>query len=351
MTTLILLALLQDKPIEERIEAFLKGDDAARTELLKLGAFAIRPLQGAREKGPLKIDALVLELKKSAAHPEGTDVVEKLDAKVRTILRGDLRGLEFVGLRKEIGLHVFLDGFATADVKTPKVSVKVENVPVHEIFDQIYAQTGLDYGIFHNAVVIGKPERLWPLGPPPKSRPLKADEVARARELIENLDDEAIEAREAAAGGLLRMGPSVVPVLESYLGRKEPEIAARCKSLIETLQRVPRGVYGPAAVERQKLTEEGEELLHKMKNERFGTIRLINLRLSAIADILLGGKEIAHRFEGESKTVISVDIEGMILFDLFSLVAQSVGADFMISGGSLVIGSREYIEMYFSGAK
>jgi len=84
---MLLIALLQapaaqDVHIEDRIAAYLKGDDAARTELLKLGVFAIRPLQKARDKGAQKIDALVLELKKAAMHPKDSEVWRKIESKV-----------------------------------------------------------------------------------------------------------------------------------------------------------------------------------------------------------------------------------------------------------------------------
>src|SRR6185503_7178942 len=67
---LLLIALLAQTPVDDHIAAFVKGDAAARAELVKLGAYAIRPLQKAREKAPEKIDALVFDLKKAAAFPQ-----------------------------------------------------------------------------------------------------------------------------------------------------------------------------------------------------------------------------------------------------------------------------------------
>ena len=64
----ILLAALaqnpgQEKPIEGHIEAFLKGDAESRSELVKLGVLAIRPLQEKRARDPRKINALLFEIK------------------------------------------------------------------------------------------------------------------------------------------------------------------------------------------------------------------------------------------------------------------------------------------------
>ena len=356
MTILIALALLQSppahEPIDDHIAAFLKGDSAARSELAKLGAFAIRPLRSARDKNPGKVDALILELKKAAAHPKDTVVVEMLGAKVRFVQEWELQGWNLADIREKSHLQVFLDSSAQGDVKPAKAAIKVEDGPAHAVFDQIFAQTGLDYGIFHNVVVIGKPERLWPPGPPAQGRALKAEEVARARELVEQLDDETIETREAATRDLLKLGPGVVAVLEACLGRKEPEIVARCQSMIESLRRIPRGAYGPPAAERQKLSGEDDSIFNLMKIKTYPKIRLREVPLSGFADILLGSKDVPFRFEGKSGGgALSLDSEGMTLMDLWCLMTQSIGADFVIREGTVVIDFRDNIEKLLSEKK
>src|SRR5262245_31706274 len=87
MMTAMLLTLLmqsapQDSALDERIIAFVRGDVAAQDSLLKLGAFAIRPLQKARGKSPEKIDALISKLKSSAMFPIESAVINSLGQRV-----------------------------------------------------------------------------------------------------------------------------------------------------------------------------------------------------------------------------------------------------------------------------
>jgi hypothetical protein len=174
MITLIAFALLhatpiQEKPIEERIEAFLKGDAAAREGLVKLGAFAIRPLQKARDKGPEKIDALVLELKKGAAYPKDSAGMDKLESKVETKMDKIALRDAVAQIQEATRLPLFCDKFEAADLKSDELTL--EPGTVREVLDQICRQTGLDYGFFHNQVVLAKPDRLWHSGPGAKARP------------------------------------------------------------------------------------------------------------------------------------------------------------------------------------
>jgi len=148
MIALCLLALVQagatqDKPVEERVAAFIKGDDAARKELAKLGAGAIRPLLKERDKAPEKIEALLAELRKGAAVPKADTVA-------------------FLQLQFRISVH--FDRFEPKDLKSEEVTVELRDTSGRETLDRICRQTGLDYGFFHNVLVIGKPERLWPAG-------------------------------------------------------------------------------------------------------------------------------------------------------------------------------------------
>ncbi|HZL72908.1 MAG TPA: hypothetical protein VFC86_10630, partial [Planctomycetota bacterium] len=73
MSWVLLVALVQapaqDPSIERHIEAFLKGDQEARAELLKRGVTSIRPLLKARVGYLSKIDALLFEIKAAAAYP------------------------------------------------------------------------------------------------------------------------------------------------------------------------------------------------------------------------------------------------------------------------------------------
>jgi len=65
MSWVLFVALLQApaqvNPLERHIEAFLKGDQEARSELLKLGVPSIRPLLKARVGYSSKIDTLLFD--------------------------------------------------------------------------------------------------------------------------------------------------------------------------------------------------------------------------------------------------------------------------------------------------
>jgi len=171
MTVMILALLIQAQTptIDERIAKFVQGDAAAREALIKLGAAAIRPLQGARDKAPDKIDELVFELKKAAAYPKETKAPASLEAKCSLeIKNSDVRGA-LAYLQETCGVPLVCDRIEPADLKSKEVSVVSTDAPVCSALDLMCRQTGLDYGFFHNVVVIAKPERLWPGG---KSTPV-----------------------------------------------------------------------------------------------------------------------------------------------------------------------------------
>lgn len=356
MTAFILIAILQapaaqDPSIEDRIEAFLKGDEASRTVLLKLGAYAIRPLQKAREKDPKKIDALVYELKKAAAHPKGSSAAGALDAKITF----RMKDAEFPGMMNSLleatGLPLFFDQLEGPGVKPATVNLELENGPKRELLDQICRQTGLDYGFFHNMIVVSRPDRLWPAGPPPKAAELRGDDLARARKLVEKLGDDAIEARESATRDLLKFGPSVIPVLEANLGRKEAEIVTRCSSMIEKLRVIPRGAFGPSGAERQKKTPDEEKALKQIQVMKMS----LSFDKSTLEDMVSFLKEfsgIPIELQGDAgKQVYSIQARDQAMFDLLSLITQSRDLDFAIKDGKVVIDTREAIEKILSEKK
>jgi hypothetical protein len=168
MVLLMIACLIQAPSLDDRIDAFLKGDAAARGELMKLGASAIRPLLKARDKGPDKIDALVLELKKGVAYPPDSKLPRHLEGNVKipatTITLSDdpeYAPIQWGDARRGIEAAIVVLPFKAAELKSTTADVRASDRPAREILDQLCRQTGLDYGYFHNAVVIGPPERLW----------------------------------------------------------------------------------------------------------------------------------------------------------------------------------------------
>ena len=348
MTFLLVACLLQapEPTIDDRIAAFVKGDAAARAELVKLGIFAIRPLQKARKQSPEKIDALVYDLKKAAAHPQDSWVIADLANKVRFKFQGELREANFVVLLDRQGPQVFLDAWKQEDVKTPRVDINVEDRPVREIFDQICAQTGLDYAVFHNVVVIGTPERLWPPGPPPAPKPLTAEETARARALVEKLKDEAIDVRESATRALFGMGVSILPILDEQAKRGEGDLGARCAAVASRLRKPSKGVFGPSGFERQKRSADQEALFESMK-DRTVTWRFKDLSSSYVGGLLTGLVEVPVQIPKEwGDLPFSIGLDKVRSLDLFCLVAQSKGLDFVFRDGGFRLEPQERIEEF-----
>jgi hypothetical protein len=245
----------------------------------------------------------------------------------------------------------FMDGIERKALFSEAVNIRRIRVPARLILDDLCRQTGLDYGFFHNTLVVGHPDRLWPSGPPLKSRELSAAEMAHARALVEKLDDDAIEARESATVELLKLGPAVVPILEPNLKRKESEVVTRCATVLEKLRTRLRGAFGPAGAERQKKSPEEEKLLVKL---RLMTITR-DFRESNLADItgylseITGsGFELPGDAGGHAVTIRARD---KALLDLLSLVTQSRDLDFVLRGSKVVIDTREAIEKMLSGVK
>jgi hypothetical protein len=165
MKTIGLILLLgmsptQEGDLERRIDAFLKGDEKARKELLDQGPRVIRPLLKVRERDPDRVGALIFYLKKAASLPRDSAAIKALNLKITlTVEDGGFGSATVSGLR-EAGVPVFL---AWIDPATTKVGpMHFEDVTARVVLDYLCSQSGLDYGFFHNSVVIGPPERLWP---------------------------------------------------------------------------------------------------------------------------------------------------------------------------------------------
>jgi len=357
MTALILLvfaqaAPTQGKPIEERIEAFLKGDDAARAELVKLGAYAIRPLQKARDRAPEEIETLVYELKVAVAHPKCAQVIANLESAKSCGVHIESTDVRTISLMVEgVAGASFLDGIERKALSSDAVNLRHIRVPARLILDDLCRQTGLDYGFFHNTLVVGHPDRLWPSGPPMRLRELSAAEMARARALVEKLDDDAIETRESATVELIKLGPAIVPIVEPNLKRKEAEVVTRCSTVLEKLRTRLRGAFGPAGAERQKKSPEEEKLLVKLRLMTI-TRDFRESNLADIAECLGEATGIGFEFLGDAGgQVVTIRARDKSLLDLLSLVTQSRDLDFVFRGSKVVIDTREAIDRLLEASK
>lgn len=348
MMWLALVALIQapgqETPIEERIESCLTGDEAARKELLAMGAYAIRPLQGARDKNPEKVDLLLRELKRGATYPKEFQLADKFRGRRIMVTDG---GIElkpfFLKSFCEGGVPIFLDPFDPSKLKSVKFTLEKVDSPLG-VIEEICTQMGLDYGFFHNAVVLGFPDRLWPSGPPVKVPDLGSADLARAKELVEKLGDELIVIRESAMKDLFNLGWGVAPILEANRSRKEGEIASRCATLIDRLKPRLQGSYGPTGAERQSLSRDDDDLIKKLFAVRVSVdfkarpVREIIRSLSQSSSIPMDTGSVP------ADKLSSIHLQDHQIHAILALVTQSQGFDFTIRDGQVHVDSREVVE-------
>ena len=347
----LLIALLLQSPeptLDDRIAAFAKGDDAARAELLKLGVYAIRPLQKARDTDPEKIDALVLELKRSAV-PGSADVFAFLDAPVT--LDGVRATIDELGrLKGDLSLHlrcpVLFLPVKPSDLKSIEAAVTIRNRPFREALDQFCAQTGLDYAVFNRALVVGPADRLWPPDLPPRTSPLTDAELARARTLADALGADAIAERDAAMLELRKLGTGVVEILEGRLAKAEAEVAHRCRTLVRDLKSPPPLPLGPPRAARQKLAGADLALLDRFREERLSRFRLTGVSAQAAAEIACGSsvKIRVRNLESVTLAIPYMNGSGLTRVEFLALVAWAVRCDFAIANGVIVFDAPEALE-------
>ncbi|MBI4564764.1 MAG: DUF4974 domain-containing protein [Planctomycetes bacterium] len=327
------------------MDSFLKGGERAREELLLLGPFAIRHLQRSRHKNPPKFDALIHEIRRDAAYPAFVPVPDHFEGPVTVYLnfegKDDLVGI--IQLLHKMGLPVYFDRFKTANLIHTQVSIPSSRSPL-ELIDRLCLFTGLDYGFFHNAVVIGMPERFWPSKGPPKASDLDAAALQRARELVEELDDESIEVRESATRELVRLGMGVRPLLEAQRNRKEVEIVSRCAAIIRCLRLPWLGAFGPAACLRQQLSAVDQRVLEHVRIVRPN----LTFDKATLCDIMIHLQKnhgVDYAITGDhGRHVVTMASAGQTLLDLLSLITQSNDLDFIVKDRKLIIDTREGIE-------
>ena len=348
MSWVLLVALAQapaqDPSIERHIEAFLKGDQEARAELLKRGVTSIRPLLKARVRHASKVDALLFEIKSEAAYP-ATVVLPGRFTEREGMMRSEQWSAPYLLVTecKSRGIPLFTDQFDKARLKTPRM-VLFNPATRLQFIEMFCQESGLDYGFFHNTVVIGLPERLWPDQGPAKISKLDEAAVTRARQLVEKLGDPSIETRESASRELLALGTGVMDVLKAQLKREDRELVTRCEAILRRM--IQTGCpFGPAACLRQKLTGDDEAVLRVLRKEA----PKLAVNIDDVAHILKELSE-AHGLKFESaldltKPESTFHTSGQSLLDVISLITQSHDMDFLILDGKVFIDSRLAIEV------
>jgi hypothetical protein len=346
MIALSLLILLQQPaeefPMDDRIAAFLKGDETARAELILQGAYAIRPLQNVRDRNPERVQGLLREIKKAVAYPTPVPQPESPRSSMVLSLKFDGRSdlSPLVRILCSMEIHCYSDRIDGARLPKSQIIAKGQGI---EIFEEICRQTGLDYGYFHGTIVVGMPERLWPV------REVKSTELddagrTKARNLIEQLGNEAIEIRERATRELIQLGTGVVSLLRDHLDRDDAEIVSRCAAILKRMT-APGVAFGPSASLRQKLSEENQAVLDRLR-AKAPPMRFENAKLSDIAAHVTKQQgvaiDMAPAFGAREVTIYTTPKQTLI--DLLSLITQSWDLDFMIQDRKVLIDMRDRIE-------
>ncbi len=216
-----------------------------------------------------------------------------------------------------------------------------DNRTAIEVLDEVLAPEGLDFVIRRGVVYVARRERIWPridAEPPPL-------DAARERELgalMERLDADRIEERDAAERDLLAFGLGARPALEKAAGAGEAEFRDRCRSLLRRLAAPPEGpsfaavsgaraqaLEGPDAAARASL--EGRKI--DVSSPRMTLEQLVEL-LSGIhkAPVAIGPDA------GElAKRPLAFAYRGAGILDLVESLALPLGGDLRVEGGKLLV--------------
>jgi hypothetical protein len=350
MTSLVLAVALfaPQSPVNERVEAFLKGDSAARKDLLALGALAILPLQGVRERKPEAVDGLVFELKKAAAWPRESSIIGRLQSSVDITLKDEPFGPAVVGGLLKAGVPVFLDPFDQDILKSRPVNVDVKGT-VRQFLDQLCLSARVDYGFFHNHIVIALPDRLWPAGAKKTIPELKGDALAKVKSLIDQLGAGSREERLEAMDDLSGMGLEILPLLESGAKRKDASIASRCGTLLERLR--PAASFGAPGVAKQLRTGLQDDSWKKIRSIKLD-VSLSGTPVSELLTMIRAFTQIPFEIESDdAKLPVTLQGKGQPVADLLALATQGHRLDFLFTDKGIAIDAKEAVEARLDDGK
>ncbi len=349
---LLSLLLAQEPTLSDAARAFAKGDDAPRARLLAAGPGAVLAARKARELGPARIDALVLEIK-LAMIPRDHALHGALKAQQARRVAG--RGVSLAEIRAELPhrFRVFADPMAPADALDRPIEPGADKFVVLDHLQRAADALKVDWGYYHGHLVLAPAERLWPVEVPPPPAPLAGEAAARARKIVEQLGSEMLEDRDAAAAELARLGLAASAQLEEGAASKDVEIASRCRALLEAARRPPAPpVYHPSGVERQKLRDDDAAAEWKKLGESQNSFRAAELAFGNLLQLMLASNAVRHSVsEALATRKVNVSIQDSPIAETLVLLVQSLGGDLAYSNGELLFDSREAIERLVGAAR
>ena len=327
--------------LDELIEAALDGKEDAVKELRSRGPAILRPLTDARHKageaGNGAVADLVFELKKSAATPEGSALLEKLDAIRITV---DLAGAPFDSafdyFREITGLNFVRDPGAIAGQAA--VTLKLTDVSLRRVLDVLSLAHGFEIDARFGVLLVSKPERLWSA---PRAEaapaPLTDAQAKSAREWLAALGRESRAEREKAAAELRKLGRSAMALLQEHAKSADKEVASRCKDLLDALSPRLAGTLPLANAWRsQKIAKDDEAMVKKLATMKID----LNFVDGELADVIAFLRDfsgmnflVAKGVEGK----VSLQLKDSLLGHALELITLPVGLDVKIEGGVIIV--------------
>jgi hypothetical protein len=236
----------QETPAGELVRRFLEGTDPesaqAKKDLRARGAAVLPDLVHARLKHPETrriepLRELILELKEAAASDPGKLLLKKLREIRITIDMQKAPLTAIVDYLREISSVNFVIDPGMRDPEVDELSFKIQNVTLATCLDRLLEQAHLDFDVRSGVVLVAPEGRLWAPPPAPATpiAPLSEEEGKAVRALIARLGSDSPEDRDRASSELQKLGLPVLPILEETAKGGDPEVAGRCRSLIEEL--------------------------------------------------------------------------------------------------------------------
>jgi hypothetical protein len=333
----IAIARSQDSSTESPgtwVERFVAGDDGASAKIRSLGPGTLELLRPHR-KSP-RVRDLIRLVRESAATSEDRLLGERL-AGLPVKGQGSRMTL-YDALVEMLGnqVHFGIDPRGNQELGASEVTIPKEGSSL-DVLEDICAEAGADFAFLYGVVLVARPEHLWP-PLPLEERPLTEAQKVRARTLVEQLGSERPELRDRASAELLRLGRSVIPVLETGAANVDPEVAGRCRGLTKELSRKPGSVFAAPAAERQG----SESSLVPSFKGKLITYKVKDLPLKNAFALLFSQN--TTLWTGKVPDVkCTFAFENAPFWAVLAMMTQCCGLDFVIENDRVILGPQQEI--------
>jgi hypothetical protein len=358
---LAVLALQPDaETIRQYVQRYAKDKSLeAKAEILKAGKPAIRVLYEERataegERFDELSDVMLTLRFKDEKDPRAIEFRDSMARRMSYLRNRELKV-------DELAYKVLRDGVRQGEkpVFYPYIDPDVEALGIQWKFNEEYplgkayleldralAPHKLDWAYRYGVLLISTPGKLWPAAP--TGRTLTADEQARLKKLIADLDAPEIDAREKAVKEIPAFGPDAIPLLKATEGSADAK--ARALDLLKQLdERFGAPVWdATCAMDRQSLSAKDQDVANTVN----GGVKLLpdnasfdKVRLDAVAGMMSrwGGLTIeVPELIADFKVTIAA--HGLPLRDALMLMTKTHGLDFYVTDTRLRIDIRSNVE-------